>query len=93
MSASLIALTAFIDPSMQARPKDWWFHHASRLEGAYENGISTWYNRAPEQIFLRRELSDLQKSLHWHEIGKKVIEGKIDISRQTCSRIRHKRCR
>ena len=43
----LIALTAFIDPSMQPRPKDWGFHYASRLEAAYENGISTWYNRAP----------------------------------------------
>ena len=42
----LISLTAFIDPSMQARPKDWEFHHG-------------------------RELSDLQKTLHWHEIGKK----------------------
>ena len=43
----LIALIAFIDPSMQPRPKDWGFHDASRLEAAYENGISTWYNRAP----------------------------------------------
>ena len=34
----LIALIAFIDPSMQPRPKDWGFHDASRLEAAYENG-------------------------------------------------------
>ena len=37
----------YTDPSVQARPKDWGFHHASGLEAAYENGISTWYNRAP----------------------------------------------
>ena len=43
----LMALTAFIDPSMQTRPKDWGFHHASRQEAAYENGISNWYNRVP----------------------------------------------
>ena len=43
----LIALTAFVDPSMPASPKDWGFYHACRLEAAYQNVISTWYNRAP----------------------------------------------
>ena len=54
--------------------------------GLYERYDEDLGITAEKNNFLRRELSDLRKSLHWHEIGKKVIEGEIGTSRQTCSR-------
>ena len=39
--------------------------------GQYARYVEDLGITAEKKIFLRRELSDLQKSIHWHEIGKK----------------------
>ena len=43
-------LTELIDPCMQ--DKDLGFHHASRLEPAFQNGLSSsWYNWTPVSCY------------------------------------------